>query len=208
MSIPRLNNRRSELRDGRSISFRGSVARSRWSGTFARLINAQEEAQQSKLKGRARRLDVAPAWVEKHWGKAANMLRRYRKPFCSRLECAIAELTALGVEFDEAYLLSLRETISRDFQHQKLHVPASQSEFDRYHGTWSDSDDTFAYIAGYTPGGAPYGVTWEEMEQSKGLQQADMVNPVMATLSRIDRHRGRVTDPHRSPQPSPPQYST
>lgn len=24
-------------------------------------------------------------------------------------------------------------------------------------------DDTFHYIAGYTSGGAPYGVTWEEM---------------------------------------------
>ena len=27
-----------------------------------------------------------------------------------------------------------------------------------------NSDDTFYYIAGYTPGGAPFGVTWEEME--------------------------------------------
>ena len=24
-------------------------------------------------------------------------------------------------------------------------------------------DDTFFYIAGYTSGGAPYGVTWQEM---------------------------------------------
>ncbi|MDD2853830.1 MAG: hypothetical protein PHY09_18235 [Desulfuromonadaceae bacterium] len=28
----------------------------------------------------------------------------------------------------------------------------------------TDSDEHFAYIAGYTEGGAPYGVTWEEME--------------------------------------------
>lgn len=27
----------------------------------------------------------------------------------------------------------------------------------------SDQDDTFFYIAGYTSGGAPYGVTWEQM---------------------------------------------
>ena len=26
-----------------------------------------------------------------------------------------------------------------------------------------DQDDTFFFIAGYTSGGAPYGVTWEEM---------------------------------------------
>lgn len=27
-----------------------------------------------------------------------------------------------------------------------------------------DSDEHFAYIAGYTEGGSPYGLTWEEME--------------------------------------------
>lgn len=28
-----------------------------------------------------------------------------------------------------------------------------------------ESDDTFTFIAGYTSGGAPYGVTWEEMKE-------------------------------------------
>jgi Uncharacterised protein family (UPF0158) len=28
-----------------------------------------------------------------------------------------------------------------------------------------ESDDYFAYIAGYTSGGAPYGITWEEQEE-------------------------------------------
>ncbi len=28
-----------------------------------------------------------------------------------------------------------------------------------------ESDDTFAYIAGYTDGGFPYGITWEEMQE-------------------------------------------
>jgi hypothetical protein len=29
-------------------------------------------------------------------------------------------------------------------------------------GGTCDSDETFAFIAGYTEGGAPYGITWEE----------------------------------------------
>ena len=29
--------------------------------------------------------------------------------------------------------------------------------------TEPDQDDGFYFIAGYTPGGVPYGVTWEEM---------------------------------------------
>ncbi len=32
-----------------------------------------------------------------------------------------------------------------------------------YSDLYSDMDGTFAFIAGYTPGGAPYGVTWEEV---------------------------------------------
>ena len=28
-----------------------------------------------------------------------------------------------------------------------------------------ESDDRFAYIAGYTSGGDPYGITWEEQEE-------------------------------------------
>ena len=34
-----------------------------------------------------------------------------------------------------------------------------QDLYDRF----TDSDDQFFFIAGYTPGGAPYGVTWEQM---------------------------------------------
>ncbi len=35
---------------------------------------------------------------------------------------------------------------------------------------YADADDTFAFTAGYTPGGVPYGVTWEEM----GEEPADL----------------------------------
>lgn len=34
----------------------------------------------------------------------------------------------------------------------------------------SESDDVFAFIAGYTEGGFPYGVTWEEM---KAMEQRE-----------------------------------
>ena len=34
---------------------------------------------------------------------------------------------------------------------------------DIYTQMYSDMDGTFAFIAGYTPDGAPYGVTWEQV---------------------------------------------
>jgi len=93
------------------------------------------------------------------------MLKKYRKYFGIDWECAISELKALGVKFDDTYLARLRETISRDFQGEKKHAPISRLEFDAYHGIEPDSDENFAYIAGYTSGGAPYGLTWEEWEE-------------------------------------------
>ena len=32
-----------------------------------------------------------------------------------------------------------------------------------YSDLYADMDGNFAFIAGYTPGGFPYGVTWEEV---------------------------------------------
>lgn len=33
-----------------------------------------------------------------------------------------------------------------------------------------DSDEIYAFIAGYTEGGFPYGVTWEEIEKHEGIE--------------------------------------
>ena len=44
-----------------------------------------------------------------------------------------------------------------------------------------EQDEYFYFIAGYTPGGAPYGITWEEAveqglldDDSDGLQETDI----------------------------------
>lgn len=39
------------------------------------------------------------------------------------------------------------------------------------------SDETYAYIAGYTMGGFPYGVTWEEMERLIDQESLDRTVP-------------------------------
>ena len=41
---------------------------------------------------------------------------------------------------------------------------------------YSDSDETFCFIAGYTLGGVPFGVTWEEIgkqENNKRFEDKD-----------------------------------
>lgn len=39
-----------------------------------------------------------------------------------------------------------------------------------------ESDETFAFIAGYTSGGVPYGVTWEEMEEIERKEKEKLEN--------------------------------
>ena len=93
------------------------------------------------------------------------MLRRYKKYFDVDWECAIAELSALGLVFDPDYLSQLRVSTCQDLLTAKIHTPIMEIEFDSYRGIAPTSDERYAFIAGYTSCGVPYGVTREEMEQ-------------------------------------------
>jgi hypothetical protein len=125
----------------------------------------KKHKNKKKPKGRERRLDLAPDWVATYSGKPNNIVKRYRSTFHIDWECAIGELEELGVRLDENYLSSLRQTISEQFQDEKKHRPIEQWEFEEYHDIEPKSDENFAYIAGYTVGGVPYGITWEEMAE-------------------------------------------
>lgn len=51
------------------------------------------------------------------------------------------------------------EQARQEKKRQQRELKKYQEILDRY----PDADDRFYYIVGYTSGGAPYGVTWEEM---------------------------------------------
>ncbi len=116
----------------------------------------------SKLRGRERRLALAPDWVGTYEGKRSRMVNRYRKTFQVDWECAIAELAELGVEHDTIRLAELRETVSGKRRDHPRQAPLTRWEFDAYHEVEPTCDEHFAYIAGYTSGGFPYGISWEE----------------------------------------------
>jgi len=110
---------------------------------------------------RQRRLESAKAtrWVKKYEGK--NIVKGYAKWFAVDLLSAVAELRMLGVEISEEREKQLRGTIeARAAERARCREAAAQAELETL---YADCDDTFAYIAGYTSGGAPYGVTWEEI---------------------------------------------
>lgn len=83
-------------------------------------------------------------------------MRSYAKWFGVDLLCAATELQLLGVPLSQEYLDALRTTVRERSRKRKKPIPAKPLD------DLIDSDESFAFIAGYTPDGVPYGVPWEE----------------------------------------------
>jgi len=110
---------------------------------------------------RKRRLDSAKHWIAKYKGK--NIIKGYKNHFGVDWLCAIKELQMLGVGLDPEYVEKLKLSVkNRIIEKQRFKERKKQDLANEI--SW-DSDQTFAYIAGYTSAGFPYGITWEELEE-------------------------------------------
>lgn len=104
--------------------------------------------------------------IAKYTGK--NIVRRYSKWFGVDLLCAIKELRLLGVEVDEGYENQVKTSLQVLVKgRQRKKAERKQREIEEM---YSDSDDTFAFIAGYTSNEVPYGMTWEELGEEPPWQ--------------------------------------
>lgn len=111
-----------------------------------------------KTLSRARRLQRAKRWLASYRGK--NLVRGYKKWFGVDDVCAVVELRMLGVDIPDVRL----EQARRDEQARAAHRARRKEKhaLAQSSGEW---DEEFAFIAGYTEGGAPYGITWDEWEE-------------------------------------------
>ena len=121
----------------------------------------QQKPRLSRRKGMSRksRLQAARAWIPAYTGK--NLVRGYRKHFGVDLLCAIRELQLLGIKIEQSYIDAVKASIA---ENQKRKAEKKQKQ--RQNSTVI-SDERFAFIAGYTSWGFPYGITWEEMEDEE-----------------------------------------
>lgn len=110
-----------------------------------------------KSLSRARRLKSAGKWLASYRGK--NLVRGYKRWFGVSDVCAVVELRMLGADIPDARL----EQARRDEQ-ARATDRARRKEKHAAQLYPRDWDDEFAFIAGYTEGGAPYGITWSEWE--------------------------------------------
>jgi hypothetical protein len=107
---------------------------------------------------REKRLHLAKEWMTAYTGK--NMVRGYAKKYRVDLLTAIADLRLLGLPITTKYEEAVKRTVEQKImQNQQM----KEVKTNPLNGLQGMQDDNFAYIIGYTSGGAPYGLTWEEM---------------------------------------------
>ncbi|MBU2546770.1 MAG: hypothetical protein KKB20_00030 [Proteobacteria bacterium] len=123
----------------------------------------------TKRMNRTARLQSAKHWIPAYEGK--NIVRGYKKRYAVDWECAIAELRMLGVNVPREYEKQIRTSLENERKAKQIKKQqAEESDW----GMEGGHDDHFAYIAGFTSGGAPLGVTredWGAREDPGGLKE-------------------------------------
>jgi hypothetical protein len=109
-------------------------------------------------------------WVKTYPGK--KLVKGYKKAFNVDTLTAIAELRILGVMFPKGYEQRVRQAIIDAAAARKRKKEERKRREEELFG--NDSDETFAFIAGYTTGGVPFGVTWEESEEGRDVAHKKM----------------------------------
>lgn len=108
-----------------------------------------------------RRLNSAKNWIKTYTGN--NLVKGYSKKYSVDKLCAVKELRMIGVDISEEYEKQLINSMEALKQQRLSFKKKREVKLNDLCGF--DSDENFAMIIGYTSGGFPYGVTYEEMEQ-------------------------------------------
>ncbi|MFW6281165.1 MAG: hypothetical protein ACOC2I_04885, partial [Halanaerobium sp.] len=120
-------------------------------------------APKRKRYNKKQRLAAAEKWIPTYKGK--NLVKGYSNWFGVDKLCAIHELELLGQEIDPIYetqICKVEIVEQEDASQESNFEDPGDFEVESFN-TWQDRD--FYFIAGYTSGGVPYGITWEEYER-------------------------------------------
>lgn len=116
------------------------------------------------------RLRVGRKWIAAYTGK--SVVRGYCRHFGVDLVCAVRELQLLGVKLDPQRVQNMLASHEGNLEARRRRKAQKQAR----DAPVLDQDEHFFYIAGYTAGGAPYGITWAEAD-ANGLTAEDPEAP-------------------------------
>ena len=126
-------------------------------------MNKNNSPRRKRLK-RKPRLESAKNWIPQYTGK--NIVKGYSNWFGVDLICSIKELRINGVIIDEYYEKKVIESMKSKTS-AKCKDNKSNDEY---------TDCKFEFIAGYTSGGAPYGILNEEILSDENCNTLNDVN--------------------------------
>lgn len=113
-----------------------------------------------KRMNHSSRLQAAKHWIPKYEGK--KLVSGYSKHFAVDKLCAVKELEMLGYSIKSSYKKKLKDDALQKQRKAKERKELKRKQQEQMEeDLWEDSDETFAFIAGYTSGGSPFGITWE-----------------------------------------------
>ena len=116
---------------------------------------------------REARLQSAKSWLKDYDGK--NVVKSYSKWFAVDSICAMNELELLGLRFTEKEKMNIKKRQEdRIKQKQLLKERKLQKKKER---EMEEYDEGFGFIVGFTEGGAPFGLTYDELEEIEAQEK-------------------------------------
>ncbi len=137
----------------------------------------------TKTQRKEIRLQKARQWILTYNGTPKHMAKHYRKRFHVDITTAVRDLQDIGVEFTQEYLDAVKRSEEERIRQKRLEKERKVQQEQDF--LYEDSDDVYAFIAGYTGGGVPYGITLEEL----GLEPYASYEELMEAYDRRDRQR-------------------
>ena len=117
-----------------------------------------EGKKPTKSERRAERLRKGQMWVVAYEGN--HIVRDYSRQFKVDALCAMDDVGKIGAIAPEKLAAMKLAEIQR---REKWKKEREKRRLQEFYDSFPVSDNRFFCIIGYTSGGAPYGVTWEEM---------------------------------------------
>ena len=121
----------------------------------------------TKAERKEARLRKGKQWLLTYTGSPKKMKKHYRERFHVDAVTAAKDLQELGVNYTQEQLDQIKQAEEQRLRQRRMEREAKERE--QLAELYEECDDRFAFIAGYTDGGAPYGVMWEEVGIDPGL---------------------------------------
>jgi len=119
-------------------------------------------APKTALK-RIQRLPKAKIWLETCSYNGKQLVHAYAKKFHTGLKVSITELRLLGMSISDEYEQAVKRSLAEQAEQKRI----KKENKLHAHPDFIEQNDHFAYIVGYTAGGAPYGLTWDELDDEE-----------------------------------------